>query len=576
MGQQIRKEIIGLLSRTSNTNVSLGQSVLNIGGQQYSTQGNLLMNISTSGFGGLDTGSVAASKTYHLYAVINNAGAVGLVSSLNLPMANGPVGFPNWKYLWSIHTDLSNFILDFERVGKKNVFKDSLSGSIEPDLLAFNQALTIDTSGAGDAFPQNTDVPSNNFAFTSNMLNGIADVFQGTAFVVGDGGNAEWTFQIYELVGGNLSSIVLLSQKQVSGGKFALVPYEGKVGGNYVVRFTTIPSMTTRIVQNQILSYDNKLVDESSSAGTTVNIGQNIPGPINELWLRNANGYGSTNLYQKRWSTVQINLGTAFTFKDDPVAGSTITINEDGLYAFSLTEETNSNSQFGITLNQTSPILPITSIVDGSEVLNCSYTVSASLFMTCTGVKFLHAGDVLRTVSDAAGPGPYAEVVGFRIEKLANVGLQGVVSIGPRSEVFVYGGAGHGSVDTFVRRFATLVSIIGTDISYTSNASNGSFFTINTPGLYCISYTDASSSGADAGVTKNSPHLTTAVADPSNDAYRLFAVSVSGAGANQTGGMSTTLFCNAGDVIRAQNDSSSTPDGTANNGTTFRVTKVNN
>ena len=143
-----------------------------------------------------------------------------------------------------------------------------------------------------------------------------------------------------------------------------------------------------------------------------------------------------------------------------------------------------------------------------------------------------------------------------------------------RDEVYVYGGNGHGSVDTFIRRFATLVYSRGDAITFADNASNGSTFTINEDGLYTISYIDASSTGADAGCSKNSPFLTTAIATTPNDPYRIFAVSVSGAAPNQTGGMAVKVFCQVGDVIRAHNDSASTPDGTANNGTSFRITKV--
>ena len=572
MGQITRKEIVGLLQRTSGANVTLGPSVLNIGGQQYSIASNLLMNISLSGFGGLDTGSVAASTTYHLYAVVNNSGVPGLVSSLTLPTAGGPTGFPIWRYLWSIHTDQSSLILDFQRVGKKNVFINSLDGiTTNPDFTANNPALLIDF---GSPWTAGTST-SNNATFTNAMLNGIADQFEGVFFFVGDGGAAGNRARLYSGgPSGSQGNIAALGAYISGVGVLFTAPYVGTVGASYSIEL--VSTLAERDLVNKILSYDNKLVDESSSAGTVVQIGTPIVAPKNELWLKDANGYGSTNLYQKRWSTIAVNDGTAFTYTDSPTLGTTITINEDGLYAMSMTEETNSNSQFGMTVNQSNPAQPLTSIVNGLEVLAAHYTTSASLFMTTTAVKFLHAGDIIRTLSDAAGPGPYPQVVGFRIEKIAISGVSGVASVGPRSEVFVYGGNGHGSVDTFVRRFTTLASSSGTDITFTDNASNGSFFTINTPGIYSITYEDASSAGASAGITRNCPNLTTPVSDPSNDAYRLVSTTVSGAAASQPAAITVCTFCNIGDVIRAQNDSASTPNGTTNNGTNFRITKINN
>jgi hypothetical protein len=576
MGQILRKEIVGLIQKTGSTVVTLAPSLLNIGGQQYSIPTNLLVNLSSVGFGGLDAGSIAASTTYHVYAVVNNTGAIGLVASLNLPTAGGPTGFPTSRYVWSVHTDQSSIILDFQRVGKKNVFTETQHGvTVVPDPTANNAALLIDSSGVGGVWPFSA-TPSNNMTFTNNMLAGLADEFKGRFFFLSDGGNSNYFILLRE-VGGLQRNIVDMSSIVQSIGKWDQSEYTGTVGDNYEIDLGASPAtFTTRILANMILSYENKIVDESSSAGSIVQNGTVLSGPINELWLKGPNGYGSTNLYQRRWSTVAVNLGTAFTYNDSPTLGTTITINEDGLYAFTFTEQTNSNSQYGVTVNQTNPALPISGILGTLEVLATDYTGANNLFTTTTGIKFLHAGDILRTLSDAAAPGTNPQLVGFRIEKIALSGVTGTQFVGPRSEVYVYGGNGHGSVDTFIRRFTTLVSSSGTDITFTDNATNGSFFTINTTGLYCIAYQDASSSGADAGVTRNSPNLTTAVADPSNDPYRLFGVSVSGAGANQAGGMSVTIFCNAGDIIRAHNDSSSTPNGTANNGTAMRITKVSN
>jgi hypothetical protein len=72
-----------------------------INGVMYTTAGNIFCNITTSGRGGLDTGSVAAGL-YALYAIPPTSGtSFDLICSLADPTTAGPTGFANWSYLGS-------------------------------------------------------------------------------------------------------------------------------------------------------------------------------------------------------------------------------------------------------------------------------------------------------------------------------------------------------------------------------------------------------------------------------------------------------------------------------------------
>ena len=91
MAQIILKESIGALSKISNTVVQLAYSVINIGGQQYKPT-DIQCDLTTTGIGGLDTGSVEARTKYDLY-YCKLVGNLGLVAT----KASAPSGFTYYK-----------------------------------------------------------------------------------------------------------------------------------------------------------------------------------------------------------------------------------------------------------------------------------------------------------------------------------------------------------------------------------------------------------------------------------------------------------------------------------------------
>lgn len=99
MGQALQPDNIPQLLRASNTTCTLaavhgGKTTrITIGGQQYPLTGTLTLNTATSGFGGIDTGSVSSGllQFWNVYAV-HNGGTVGLIASLAGP-STGPAGF---------------------------------------------------------------------------------------------------------------------------------------------------------------------------------------------------------------------------------------------------------------------------------------------------------------------------------------------------------------------------------------------------------------------------------------------------------------------------------------------------
>jgi hypothetical protein len=101
MGQVLTADNIPDLVIASTTTITmattyLGKSTrITIGGQQYKYSSLTTLNFGTTGFNGLDTGSIASNTLYYIYAV-QSAGTPGLVASLAAPTV-GPTGFTAWK-----------------------------------------------------------------------------------------------------------------------------------------------------------------------------------------------------------------------------------------------------------------------------------------------------------------------------------------------------------------------------------------------------------------------------------------------------------------------------------------------
>lgn len=78
------------------------------------------------------------------------------------------------------------------------------------------------------------------------------------------------------------------------------------------------------------------------------------------------------------------------------------------------------------------------------------------------------------------------------------------------SQVRLTVGNGFGSTNTKIRRFTNTVENSGSHITYTDSATNGASFTINTAGIYAITYTEEGNTGTPLfGITLNSSQLTT-------------------------------------------------------------------
>lgn len=108
---------------------------------------------------------------------------------------------------------------------------------------------------------------------------------------------------------------------------------------------------------------------------------------------------------------------------------------------------------------------------------------------------------------------------------------------------------GYGSTNTKIRRFTNVVTNQGSDITYVDSATLGSSFTVNTSGVYAISYSDSlvSASGY-SGISVNSSQLTASI--HSITASDIYALGL-GNGSGQSINTIVTTYLASGAVVRA-------------------------
>lgn len=121
---------------------------------------------------------------------------------------------------------------------------------------------------------------------------------------------------------------------------------------------------------------------------------------------------------------------------------------------------------------------------------------------------------------------------------------------------------GYGSTNTKIRRFTNTVTNTGSDITYADSATNGASFTINTSGVYAISYSDYfTTGGGRTGISVDSSQLTTNIT--AITASNVVAVGAYTTAANESSTVSATLYLSSGSVIRAHTNGEATGSGYA-------------
>lgn len=138
MGQVLRPETIGQVTKISSTQLTIGASNIIIGGQQYSSS-LITISTATSGLNGIDTGIVAANQFYYVFLVKSGTTVGGVIS-----LSTTPAGFSAYRLVGQCTTETATTDL----VTANGVTADSAPiGQIVSAMLTEQQFRAVHGSG---------------------------------------------------------------------------------------------------------------------------------------------------------------------------------------------------------------------------------------------------------------------------------------------------------------------------------------------------------------------------------------------------------------------------------------------
>lgn len=141
-----------------------------------------------------------------------------------------------------------------------------------------------------------------------------------------------------------------------------------------------------------------------------------------KIIVHTGNGHGSTATQIRRFTTIEVNTGTAMTYADSATAGASITINEDGIYSFSFSDlRSGVDSVIGISVNAPDLTYSISS-GNAAPYRLCGFmNAAASDVGVCSATAKLSSGDIVRPHTNGGNDSVNAGVCFFRAEKIGNV-----------------------------------------------------------------------------------------------------------------------------------------------------------
>ena len=195
---------------------------------------------------------------------------------------------------------------------------------------------------------------------------------------------------------------------------------EGSGGGTNYIGFKAPAAVTTSLVyelptadgsDGQVLATDGAGVMSWVDVSSTAESG--------ELILHTGNGHGSTNTKIRRFTTIEANTGTQYTYADSATNGMSVTIDETGFYAIDYTDvDSAAPSQLGISVNSAQLTTNIGSITAANRK---AYAAVPTGDQTSVSIVIkLTAGDVVRAHTNGSTIVAFA-VSRFSIRKISGV-----------------------------------------------------------------------------------------------------------------------------------------------------------
>jgi len=238
-----------------------------------------------------------------------------------------------------------------------------------------------------------------------------------------------------------------------------------------------------------------QVTQQSSLKQVSVSSDQKITIPTSELRFEGASSRGSTATAIVKFDTMAKLRGDAFTVESDSVLGTRITMKKAGKLDVSANvRQSAAATYFSISKNQAN-LTAVATIA--SEVLAFAITDASTSYENMSWSGFVSVGDIIRVSAGANPTNDLSQSLNLSFqEQDISVSVTNTLPQFSESDSYVRvaTGNGFGSSATTVRRFASVTSNVGTDILYADSATAGASFTVQSAGVYNISYTDQSSS----------------------------------------------------------------------------------
>jgi len=133
--------------------------------------------------------------------------------------------------------------------------------------------------------------------------------------------------------------------------------------------------------------------------------------------LNTGNGYGSTNNKIRRFLNTVTNQGTDITYADSASLGATFTINVNGIYAISYSDQFSNICTLGLTLNDTTPTAVVSS-VSADQLLIAGTSPATDYAEPIEWSGYLPAGSVIRAHTDGVASGTNIVFTQFTIARV--------------------------------------------------------------------------------------------------------------------------------------------------------------
>ena len=152
-------------------------------------------------------------------------------------------------------------------------------------------------------------------------------------------------------------------------------------------------------------------------SGTTGTFTGAVTTPLSYVRLNTANGYGSTNTVIRRFTNIVNNVGTDITYADSATLGNTFTINANGVYSVSFSDQLSAAGWIGVSINSTQ----LTTVIDGitvTDILTIAFTPNTNQPAACSATFYASAGAVIRAHNAGVSSGVNVKACQFTIARV--------------------------------------------------------------------------------------------------------------------------------------------------------------